>query len=49
MNYYNKKFFKGEKAFTDSLEKIGDAEEKTFRDVKSIIKLLKENLSLRKK
>lgn len=31
---------------TDALEKIDDVEEDVFRDAKSIIELLKENLSL---
>merc|ERR1711934_1257593 len=36
----------GEKALTDALEKIDEVDEETFRDAKSIIELLKENLSL---
>jgi hypothetical protein len=36
----------GEKALTEALEKIDDVDEETFRDAKSIIELLKENLSL---
>merc|ERR1711934_432377 len=36
----------GEVALTEALEKIDDVDEETFRDVKSIIELLKENLSL---
>lgn len=36
----------GEQALTDALEKIDDVEEDVFRDAKSIIELLKENLSL---
>ena len=36
----------GEKALTDALEKIDDVDEETFRDAKSIIELLKENISL---
>jgi|TARA_B100000780_G_scaffold79519_1_gene53995 hypothetical protein len=36
----------GEQALTDALEKIDDVDEDTFRDAKSIIELLKENLSL---
>lgn len=36
----------GEQALTDALEKIDDVDEETFRDAKSIIELLKENLSL---
>ena len=36
----------GESALTEALEKIDDVDEETFRDAKSIIELLKENLSL---
>ena len=36
----------GEKALQEALEKIDDVDEETFRDAKSIIELLKENLSL---
>jgi len=36
----------GERALSDALEKIDDVDEETFRDAKSIIELLKENLSL---
>lgn len=36
----------GEQALTQALEKIDDVDEQTFRDAKSIIELLKENLSL---
>jgi len=36
----------GEKALSDALEKIDEVDEETFRDAKSIIELLKENLSL---
>ena len=36
----------GEQALSDALEKIDDVDEETFRDAKSIIELLKENLSL---
>jgi molybdopterin synthase catalytic subunit len=36
----------GEQALADALEKIDDVDEETFRDAKSIIELLKENLSL---
>jgi len=36
----------GEAALSDALEKIDDVDEETFRDAKSIIELLKENLSL---
>merc|ERR1711988_1370490 len=35
-----------EQALSDALEKIDDVDEETFRDAKSIIELLKENLSL---
>merc|ERR1712227_386072 len=35
-----------EKALADALEKIDEVDEETFRDAKSIIELLKENLSL---
>jgi molybdopterin synthase catalytic subunit len=36
----------GESALSEALEKIDDVDEETFRDAKSIIELLKENLSL---
>jgi len=36
----------GEAALTEALDKIDDVDEETFRDAKSIIELLKENLSL---
>ena len=36
----------GEKALSDALEKIDDVDEDMFRDAKSIIELLKENISL---
>merc|ERR1711907_794172 len=36
----------GEKSLADALEKIDEVDEETFRDAKSIIELLKENLSL---
>ena len=36
----------GEVALSEALEKIDDVDEETFRDAKSIIELLKENLSL---
>ena len=36
----------GETALSEALEKIDDIDEETFRDAKSIIELLKENLSL---
>ena len=35
----------GELALMEALEKIDDADEETFRDAKSIIELLKENIS----
>ena len=35
-----------EKALTEALEKIDEVDEETFREAKSIIGLLKENLSL---
>ena len=46
MNNHKKACELGEQALTDSLEKIDDVDEETFRDAKSIIELLKENLSL---
>ena len=36
----------GEKALSEALDKIDECDEETFRDAKSIIELLKENLSL---
>jgi len=36
----------GESALTDALDNIDEVDEKTFREAKSIIELLKENLSL---
>ena len=36
----------GEAALSEALEKIDDVDEEMFRDAKSIIELLKENLSL---
>lgn len=36
----------GEKALSEALDKIDDVDEETFRDAKSIIELLKENLQL---
>ena len=36
----------GEKALQNALDKIDECDEETFRDAKSIIELLKENLSL---
>jgi hypothetical protein len=35
-----------DKALQDALDKIDDCDEDTFREAKSIIELLKENLSL---
>ena len=46
MNDHKKACEIGEKALTEALEKIDDVDEETFRDAKSIIELLKENLSL---
>ena len=46
MNDHKKALELGEKALTDALEKIDDVDEETFKDAKSIIELLKENLSL---
>ena len=46
MNNHKKACELGEQALTDSLEEIGDVDEETFQDAKSIIELLKENLSL---
>ena len=46
MNNHKKAVELGEKSLTDALEKIDDVDEETFRDAKSIIELLKENLSL---
>ena len=46
MNNHKKACELGEKALTEALEKIDDVDEETFRDAKSIIELLKENLSL---
>jgi hypothetical protein len=46
MNDHKKACELGEKALTEALEKIDDVDEETFRDAKSIIELLKENLSL---
>ena len=36
----------GEQALQNALDKIDECDEETFRDAKSIIELLKENLSL---
>ena len=46
MNDHKKACELGEKALSEALEKIDDVDEETFRDAKSIIELLKENLSL---
>jgi hypothetical protein len=46
MNNHKKACELGEQALTDSLEEIDDVDEETFQDAKSIIELLKENLSL---
>ena len=46
MNNHKQACELGEAALTDALEKIDDVDEETFRDAKSIIELLKENLSL---
>lgn len=46
MNDHKKACDLGETALQNALEKIDDCDEETFRDAKSIIELLKENLSL---
>merc|ERR1712146_561589 len=46
MNDHKKACELGEAVFFEVLEKIDDVDEETFRDAKSIIELLKENLSL---
>lgn len=46
MNDHKKACELGETALQNALEKIDDCDEETFRDAKSIIELLKENLSL---
>lgn len=46
MNDHKKACELGETALQNALEKIDDCDEDTFRDAKSIIELLKENLSL---
>ena len=46
MNNHSKACELGENALSEALEKIDDVDEETFRDAKSIIELLKENLSL---
>ena len=46
MNNHKQAIELGENALSEALEKIDDVDEETFRDAKSIIELLKENLSL---
>ena len=46
MNDHKKACELGETALQAALDKIDDCDEETFRDAKSIIELLKENLSL---
>ena len=46
MNDHKKACELGESALQNALEKIDECDEETFRDAKSIIELLKENLSL---
>ena len=46
LNNHAKALSLGEEALTNALDKIDDVDEETFRDAKSIIELLKENLSL---
>jgi 14-3-3 protein epsilon len=46
MNDHKKACQIGEDALTNALENIDDVDEEVFRDAKSIIELLKENLSL---
>tara|TARA_B110000285_G_C14980483_1_gene541112 strand:- start:240 stop:461 length:222 start_codon:yes stop_codon:yes gene_type:complete len=46
MNKHKEACELGENALAEALEKIDDVDEETFRDAKSIIELLKENLSL---
>ena len=46
MNDHKKACELGENALHNALEKIDECDEETFRDAKSIIELLKENLSL---
>ena len=46
LNDHKKALEIGESALTEALENIDDVDEETFRDAKSIIELLKENLSL---
>ena len=46
MNDKSKAVQIGEQALTEALEKIDEVDEETFHDAKSIIELLKDNLSL---
>ena len=46
INDHKKACEMGEAALQQALEKIDECDEETFRDAKSIIELLKENLSL---
>ena len=46
INDHKKAIELGEAALQNALEKIDDCDEETFRDAKSIIELLKENISL---
>jgi len=46
MNNHKEACILGEQSLSDALEKIDDVDEEMFRDAKSIIELLKENLSL---
>lgn len=46
LNDHKKACTIGEEALTNALENIDDVDEEVFRDAKSIIELLKENLSL---
>ncbi len=46
MNEHKKACQLGEVALQSALDKIDECDEDTFRDAKSIIELLKENLSL---
>jgi len=46
MNDHKRACELGESALQSALDKIDECDEETFRDAKSIIELLKENLSL---
>ena len=46
MNDHKKACELGESSLQAALDKIDECDEETFRDAKSIIELLKENLSL---